>query len=409
MKVLHTSDWHLGGLLHERKRYDEHEQFLKWLIHLLGNENIDVLIVAGDIFDTVTPSNRAQELYYQFLHNASSIAGLQVVITAGNHDSPSLLNAPKGLLRTLHIHVIGTVTDDLEDEILLLRDSQGHISLIICAVPYLRDRDIRQTEPGESIEEKARKMREGICEHYRKVWRLAEKKRLELGVNIPIIAMGHLFADGCVTTGDDGVRSLHIGNLACIEAEMIGQGFDYLALGHLHRPEVIRGNTHQRYSGSPLPMGFGEAGQKKQVVLIEFQNNCPLSVSEISVAISRELKIIQGDIKSIKEDLSNLCLANRPFMVELIVESELVTPLIQAQFREQVEHTQVDIVKIRRRYSIDDEKMSDPEETLTDLDEMDVFLRCLEEHKISEGERKDLFDAYSEILASVHEEDMQAH
>ena len=190
---------------------------------------------------------------------------------------------------------------------------------------------------------------------------------------------------------------------------MIGQGFDYLALGHLHRPEVIRGNTHQRYSGSPLPMGFGEAGQKKQVVLIEFQDNCPLSVSEISVAISRELKIIQGDIKSIKEDLSNLCLANRPFMVELIVESELVTPLIQAQFREQVEHTQVDIVKIRRRYSIDDEKMSDPEETLTDLDEMDVFSRCLEEHKISEGERKDLFDAYSEILASVHEEDMQAH
>ena len=125
MKVLHTSDWHLGGLLHERKRYEEHEKFLNWLIDLLRKEDIDVLLVAGDIFDTVTPSNRAQELYYQFLHMASSIPGLQVVITAGNHDSPTLLNAPKGLLKALHIHVIGTITDDPEDEILLLHDANG--------------------------------------------------------------------------------------------------------------------------------------------------------------------------------------------------------------------------------------------------------------------------------------------
>ena len=410
MKVLHTSDWHLGGLLHERKWYEEHEKFLNWLIHLLRNEDIDVLLVAGDIFDTVTPSNRAQELYYQFLHQASSITGLQVVITAGNHDSPSLLNAPKGLLKALHIHVIGTVTDDPEDEVLLLPDAHGRISLIVCAVPYLRDRDIRLTEPGESIEEKARKMRDGVREHYRKLWELAEKKRLEIGVNLPIIAMGHLFADGCVTTGDDGVRDLYIGNLAGIEAGMIGQGFDYLALGHLHGPQTIRENTSHRYSGSPLPMGFGEAGQKKQVVLIEFhENNQPL-VTEISVEISRELRVIKGDIQSIEADLNKLCLAGHPVMVEVIFESGLVTPSIQAKLREMVEKTQVDIVKIRRKDTGDKEPPeTDSDITLADLDEMDVFSRCLDENAIPEEERKDLVDAYCEILASVHEEDMQAN
>ena len=123
-------------------------------------------------------------------------------------------------------------------------------------MPYLRDRDIRLTGPGESIEEKARKVRDGVREHYKEIRELAEKKRLEIGVNIPIIAMGHLFADGCMRAGDDGVRDLYIGNLAGIEAGVIGKGFDYLALGHLHRPEAIRGNPFHRYSGSPLPDGF---------------------------------------------------------------------------------------------------------------------------------------------------------
>ena len=406
MKVLHTSDWHLGGFLHERKRYEEHEKFLNWLIDLLRMEDIDVLLVAGDIFDTVTPSNRAQELYYQFLHMASSIPGLQVVITAGNHDSPTLLNAPKDLLKALHIHVIGTITDDPEDEILLLNDAYGDISLIVCAVPYLRERDIRLTEPGESIEEKARKMRDGVREHYRKVRELAEKKRLGIGLNIPIIAMGHLFVDGCMTTGDDGVRDLYIGNLAGIEAEMIAQGFDYLALGHLHRPEAIRGDTNQRYSGSPLPMGFGEAGQKKQVILIEFQYDKQPHVKEIPVEVFRELMVLKGDINSIEKDLKNLCLENRPIMVEMIFESGLVTPLIQTKLREQVENTKVDIIKIRKP----PENKNHPPDlglTLADLDEMDVFSRCLDENKIPVEVRKDLVDAYREILASVHEEDTQ--
>ena len=187
---------------------------------------------------------------------------------------------------------------------------------------------------------------------------------------------------------------------------MIAQGFDYLALGHLHRPEAIRGDTNQRYSGSPLPMGFGEAGQKKQVILIEFQYDKQPHVKEIPVEVFRELMVLKGDINSIEKDLKNLCLENRPIMVEMIFESGLVTPLIQTKLREQVENTKVDIIKIRKP----PENKNHPPDlglTLADLDEMDVFSRCLDENKIPVEVRKDLVDAYREILASVHEEDTQ--
>jgi DNA repair protein SbcD/Mre11 len=214
--------------------------------------------------------------------------------------------------------------------------------------------------------------------------------------------------DGCMTVDDDGVRDLYIGNLAGIDAGLIGQGFDYLALGHLHRPEKIRGNPLHRYSGSPMPMGFGEAGQNKQVVIIEFQENQPPLTREISIETYRELRIINGDIKTIIEELDLLRRANRPYMVEVSVESESVTPLIQAQIREKVENSKVDIVKIRRKFARNPEEPSDPDITLSDLDEMDVFSRCLDEEEIPEEKRKDLIEAYCEILALVHEEDIQA-
>ena len=102
MKILHTSDWHLGKTLFGEKRYDEHEKFLTWLIGVLKDENIDLIIIAGDIFDTTTPSNRAQELYYSFLCNTKTTSCRHVVIIGGNHDSPSFLSAPQELLKHLN-------------------------------------------------------------------------------------------------------------------------------------------------------------------------------------------------------------------------------------------------------------------------------------------------------------------
>ncbi len=276
MKILHSSDWHLGSSLYGHKRYEEFEAFLIWLAQSLQKEQIDVLIIAGDIFDTSTPSNRAMGLYYQLLNMVTSIPGLQIIITAGNHDSPSLINAPQQLLKHLHIHVIGSIPENPENEILVINDYQGQPSLIVCAVPYLRDRDIRLSEPGESIEDKTRKLENGVQNHYQQVARIAKAKREELGGNIPIIATGHLFVSGGKTVEGDGVRELYVGNLARIRAENLCDGIDYLALGHLHVPQIVSGKDTMRYCGSPIALGFGDAGQQKQVVIVEFGSGEPV-------------------------------------------------------------------------------------------------------------------------------------
>lgn len=161
MKILHTSDWHLGRALYGKKRYEEFEGFLSWLAETIRQNKIETLLVAGDVFDTGAPSNSAQELYYRFLCQVAGSQCRHVVVTGGNHDSPSFLNAPKELLKALDVHVVGNATESLEDEVLTLRDKEGEPELIVCAVPYLRDRDIRVVEAGESVDDKERKLVEG--------------------------------------------------------------------------------------------------------------------------------------------------------------------------------------------------------------------------------------------------------
>lgn len=226
LKLLHTSDWHIGRTLYGRKRYEEFESFLTWLAETIQQNEIDALLVAGDVFDTSAPSNRAQELYYRFLCRVAASSCRHVVVVAGNHDSPSFLNAPKELLKALDVHVVGSATSSPEDELLVLRNEQDAPELIVCAVPYLRDRDIRVAEAGESVEDKERKLIEGIRNHYTTVATLAEQKREELGADIPIVALGHLFTAGGQTVDGDGVRELYVGSLAHVTAGIFPASFD---------------------------------------------------------------------------------------------------------------------------------------------------------------------------------------
>lgn len=155
-------------------------KLLNWLIEQICTKQVDVLLIAGDVFDNSTPSNRAQELYYSFLGKVTKSPCRHLVVTAGNHDSPSFLDAPKELLRSMDVHVIGAVSEHLEDEVLILKDNKEDVELIICAIPYLRDRDIRTAETGESIEDKDHKLVEGIREHYRSVYDIAQKSETSL-------------------------------------------------------------------------------------------------------------------------------------------------------------------------------------------------------------------------------------
>ena len=154
MKILHTSDWHLGRTLCGRKRTAEFEAFLEWLLAALREHEVDVLLVAGDIFDTVAPTNRAQQLYYRFLCRTAEFGCRHVVVVGGNHDSPSFLDAPKELLSFLDVHVVGAVPEKIQEELLTLRGPDGVPALLVCAVPYLRDRDVRVLGADESLGDK---------------------------------------------------------------------------------------------------------------------------------------------------------------------------------------------------------------------------------------------------------------
>lgn len=408
MRVLHTSDWHIGRTLYGRKRYEEFEAFLTWLAETIQQNEIDALLVAGDIFDTSAPSNRAQELYYRFLCRVAASSCRHVVVVAGNHDSPSFLNAPKELLKALDVHVVGSSAESPEDEVLVLRNGQDIPELIVCAVPYLRDRDIRVAEAGESIEDKERKLIEGIRTHYAAVAALAEQKREELGADIPIVGTGHLFTAGGQTVDGDGVRELYVGSLAHVTAGIFPACFNYVALGHLHVPQKVNGSEIIRYSGSPIPMGFGEAKQQKSICQVEFRSTTA-SVQLIDVPIFQKLERVKGDWDGISNRILELSATASQGWLEVIYEGEEVIGDLRERLEASISSTHMEILRIKNNRIIDRVLgQIHEEETLDDLNVNDVFERCLAVHDVPEEQRPELLRAYQETVSSLYEDDVQA-
>lgn len=408
MKILHTSDWHLGRPLYGRKRHEELQALLSWLAETIQQNAIDALLVAGDVFDTSTPSNRAQELYYRFLCQVAASSCRHVVIIAGNHDSPSFLDAPRELLKALDVHVIGSACETPEDEVLELRDEQGAPEMIVCAVPYLRDRDIRSAEAGESVEGKDRKLVEGIRHHYAAVAAIAEQRRDELGVDIPIVAMGHLFTAGGQTIDGDGVRELYVGSLTHVTAGIFPACIDYLALGHLHVPQKVGGSEIMRYSGSPLPMGFGEAGQQKSVCQVGFQGTAA-SVQLLDVPVFQRLERIAGDWESISSRIRELSKADCRAWLEIIYEGGEIIADLREHLDAAIADTQLEILRVKNKRLVDRVLESTLDrETLDDLDVNEVFERCLGAHDIADEQWPELLRAYQETVASLHDDDSRA-
>ena len=388
MNILHTSDWHLGQTLFGRKRNEEFQGFLLWLRQTILSENVDVLLVSGDVFDSGLPSNQAQAMYYRFLRDVSAGPCRHIVITAGNHDSPSFLDAPQSLLSSMGIHVIGRALEP-EQEVLLLRDEGGAPELIVCAVPFLRDRDLYRASPGDSVDERDRLLADGLRDHYRRCAEQAERLRAEVGRHaparasvapVPVVAMGHLFASGGVTVEEDGVRDLRIGSLGQVEADIFPAGFDYVALGHLHIPQVVGHQERIRYCGSPLPMGFGEARQQKQVELVSLEGGS-LTVRALPVPCFQRLEQIRGDRDAIEARLDELERQGESVWVEVRhsgtgAASELRDRLMQKNLKS------VQILAVRRERTAEAGLIPEHElETLEDLEAGDVFERRLADMK----------------------------
>ncbi len=407
MKVLHTSDWHVGRTLYGRKRHAEFERFLEWLLDIVRTHQVDVLLVSGDLFDTPTPSNRSQEIYYRFLNRVSTSCCRHVVIIGGNHDSPSFLNAPKALLKAVNIHVVGAALDPPEDEVVCLKDGSGSLEAIVCAVPYLRDRDIRSVTAEESMEDKAAALIKGIHSHYSRVIDKAAGIAQANG-NVPVIGMGHLFAAGARTVEGDGVRTLHVGSLSQVGADVFKQGFDYIALGHLHVPQQVDKKEHIRYSGSPIPMGFGEAGHKKQVVIVRFKGKQPV-IEPVPVPCFQQLKRITGSMEDILGAIASLKQEKSGAWLEVEYTGQSMVPDLKQQVEAAVKGSNLDICRIRNRMLIRRLAEQDRDSrTLEDLDVHEVFERVLDANRIKGKDRDDLTATYQEAVRAVQEADTRA-
>ncbi|MEI6287771.1 MAG: exonuclease SbcCD subunit D C-terminal domain-containing protein [Bacillota bacterium] len=412
MKILHTSDWHLGRSLYGRKRYEEFEAFLEWLANTIQAQAVDVLLVAGDIFDTSTPSNRAQELYYRFLCRVAASNCRHIVIIAGNHDSPSFLNAPKQLLRALDVHVVGVMTENPEDEVIVLFNKNNQPEAIVCAVPYLRDKDIRTVEAGETVEDKNDKLVDGLKNHYEIVCAIAEQKQRLIktnhNVDIPLIAMGHLFTAGGKTIDGDGVRELYVGSLAHVTKSIFPESIDYLALGHLHVSQQVGGTEHIRYSGSPIPMGFGESRQEKRVFLVEFAGTTP-TITDIPVPCFQILVSATGSLEEIYKTINKLNRIESTAWIEIEYSGEEMVGNLRELFDDYLAGTAVEILRVKNKRIMNQtlEGTIDAE-TLDSLNVNEVFERCLDAFKVPVEDRLEMSFAYNEIIKSLHEEDVNA-
>ncbi len=412
LRLLHTSDWHLGRRLYNQNRDSEFDAFLTWLVGVIDREQVDILIVAGDIFDTATPSNHAQTLYYHFLNQVAHTHCQHVVITAGNHDSPSCLEIAKPILHSLNTYVIGSPSTQSTDDILTLYDNDGTPQAIILAVPYLRDKDIRTSGSTDTLSQKAQNSEQGISDHYHRLAKIAQTVQADIyqhqQIHVPIIATGHLFVAGShVSSSDDGMRDLQVGTLGQMSANIFADGLDYVALGHIHAAQKVAGKEHIRYSGSPIAMGFGEISKAKQVSLIDFIEKIP-NIKPITVPVFQQLARISGDYPHIKSELKKLISKQIAIWVEIIYHGQDEHPTLVQDIRELIKDSQINVLNIQNKTLYQKVFITQEQQIqLTQLSQLDVFHQLLAQNNITGTQKDELTHAYQSILMLLQDQDKQ--
>lgn len=398
MRILHTSDWHLGQKFLHNDRETEHNLALDWLRTCIETHQVEALIVAGDIFDVGNPPNYALQRYYRFLTSLLGTSCRHIVITGGNHDSPSTLEAPRELLQALNIQVLGAAPENPEDAFLFLKNEQGEPEAIIVAVPFLRDRDLRQGGHSDGAFDRVARIREGIVAHYQKLAALAEPYRQ---LNIPIIATGHLYASGAGAS--ERQDNIYLGDVANIEAGQFPEAFDYVALGHIHRAQPIGGHRHIRYSGSLIPLSFSEIKDDKSVALLDFEGSKLGDIQIIPLPVFRRLKTIQGNAEEVKIALQNLADSAHDELkpwVEVIVEMENYVPQMDVQLREFVADMNLELLKIRilrTTQAAENNEEATANLALEDLEVSDVFKKRCEQFNMAQEETTALVETFLEL------------
>jgi exonuclease SbcD len=375
--------------------------FLEWLLKTIKDNSIEILLIAGDIFDNASPSSTSQKMYYDFLIKVKYSGCENVIVVGGNHDSPSFLNAPKDILAALNVSVIGNSSENIEEEIIVIKDKNKNPSIIVCGVPFLRERDISRFAEGENYSDRSKRINENIKKHYQEIAELAENKRKELGKAIPIVVTGHLSVAGGKRNEDDGVRETYIGNIEAVGSDIFPNTFDYVALGHYHIQSIIK--DHIRYCGSPIPMGFGEAGQKKCIYIIDFNNG--KKIESIEIPVFQKLESIIGDKSFLTKRITELRKTDLSAWVEVIYNGEEIFPDFTSWANEQIANSNIEILKLQnRQYLIDVLTKDDTTNSLEELNAFDVFDKLLDKNEISTEQKEELKESYKEIVAGINTE-----
>ncbi len=312
MRIIHTSDWHLGQYFYGKSRANEHQQFLHWLLIQVTEHEVDAIIVAGDIFDTATPPSYARQMYFNFISDLQSL-DCQLIVLAGNHDSVSMLAESKELLGALSTRVIANVTDtsiedNLAEQVFAINDKQGKPQAIICAVPFIRPRDVIKSQAGQSATDKSKSLQQAILSHYQTLFEhaqqlVSEQIDKQSDLRLPIIATGHLTALGVTTS--DSVRDIYIGTLEALPSNAFPAA-DYIALGHIHRAQKVGKTEHIRYSGSPIALSFDEAKQNKRVLIVDFEQDKLATITDLIVPCFQPLAMVKTSIENLSQAVEKL-------------------------------------------------------------------------------------------------------
>ena len=413
MRLFHTSDWHLGQNLHGQERDFEHACFLTWLLAQLAQQQPDVLLIAGDIFDTVNPPVKAQERLYDFIVSAhEQQPKLTIVMIAGNHDSGSRIELPAPLMRRLRTHALGRVLwlDDgqLDAERLLipLPDASGEIAAWCLALPFLRPAEVTGAHLGDDYLRGIGQVHEWLIE--------AANTKRKPGQALIAISHAHM-AGGSIS--EDSERSLIIGNAEALPASLFGPSISYVALGHLHKPQRVNNEERIRYCGSPIPLSFSEIGYQHQILDVTLKGETLVSVETRLIPRAVNLQRIGplplAEILTQLAELPDIDLLadiQRQPWLEVRVKLDEPQPDLRQQIETALQGKSVRLVRIAAEYAGSGGRNGDDDATrLIELDQLtpqELFSRAWQENYGSEADEHTLKD-FAVLLQEVQLEGEQ--
>ncbi|MBW5812653.1 exonuclease subunit SbcD [Yersinia kristensenii] len=403
MRIIHTSDWHLGQHFFTKSRAAEHQAFLHWLIEQIKENQVDALIIAGDIFDTGSPPSYARELYNRFVVELQP-TNCQLIVLGGNHDSVSTLNESRGLLSYLNTTVIACAGNDLAQQVIILKNRQEQPAALLCAIPFLRPRDLVTSQAGESGGQKQLALQEAIAAHYQALYQRAVELRAELELPLPIIATGHLTTVGVTTS--DSVRDIYIGTLDAFPAQAFPPA-DYIALGHIHRAQQVAKTEHIRYSGSPIALSFDELSKEKSVYLVEFAQQALVSVTPLFIPQFQPMQLIKGDLAQIEQQLAEFAdHQGLPVWLDIEVATQGYLTDIQRRIQALAAELPVEVVLLRRSKEQRNNSIERQEkETLNELSVTDVFERRLAlEADLVEPRQQRMRQMFNQVVEDISQD-----